>query len=286
MRYKAFILWGIFAGVVLLGTVYITQIIDGTVHSSILNLSGANPTGIVILVLATLLLILHSAWTMGFVKSLSLLSLSFLAGLAFEVVGVKSGIAFGGTYVYNPAIQPAVAGVPLLIPLIWAGFIYGGYAIVSSFSIWTISKTAEKSAYTIRQQAVFSALCALVVLAIDLVMEPLQVQAGNWRWLDSGYYFDIPAGNFIGWFMLSFLVIVSFRLLQRYLPQPPESAGDHVMLIPVIGYGLLCIVLAGWAISSGMMPMALIGLGTMLPVATAGIVLFVRSRMLHGHTAC
>jgi uncharacterized membrane protein len=132
VRIKTSVLWGLFICIILLGVVYIAQGIANGAQTSLLDLSRITLIGKTILSLAALLLILHSVWVLGVFSGITFVTLNIMMGLAFEIVGVNYSAVFGGHYVYNPAIYPRIFNVPLLIPLIWAGFIYGGYIIVSS----------------------------------------------------------------------------------------------------------------------------------------------------------
>lgn len=274
MRYRAYILWALFAVIILLGIIYVAQGMTVKMHTSIIDFNGTRLTGRLILILAALLLILHAIWTLGAWGGAVFVSISFAMGLVFEIVGVKYGTVFGGRYIYDAAAKPAILGVPWLVPLIWAGFIYGGYSIVSSYSMWL--KNGKPKGHRFWNILVTAALGAMIVLAIDLVMDPLQVSAGNWEWLDAGDYFNVPAGNFLGWFMVAFLSIFIFTTVQKYLPRQATEIPVSTLLIPVTGYGLLSLVLAAWALINGMLELAVIGVGAMLPITLANLFLFWR----------
>src|SRR5208283_1006591 len=136
MRQRAVILWGLFLSIILLGVAYIVEAIASNPKTSLLDLTRITFTGDLIVVLAATLLTLHSMWTLGLYRGLSLVAISFIIGLLSEVVGVRYGTVFGGRYMYNPGIYPQVFGVPLLVPLIWAGFIYTAYSAVSCLPLW------------------------------------------------------------------------------------------------------------------------------------------------------
>ncbi len=53
---------------------------------------------------------------------------------------------------------------------------------------------------------------ALWMTAIDLVIDPLAAnQLGYCRWVQSGRDYGIPWQNFIGWFVVSFIIFSGFR---------------------------------------------------------------------------
>lgn len=66
-------------------------------------------------------------------------------------------------------------------------------------------------------------LDGLLALSIDLNLDPIAVSLGFWEWQDTGPYFGIPSGNFIGWFV----VVASFSTLLHLgrLWFPPDKQG-------------------------------------------------------------
>jgi putative membrane protein len=62
-------------------------------------------------------------------------------------------------------------------------------------------------------------LDGLVVVALDLFMDPIAVKSGDWTWLEGGPYFGIPIGNFIGWFFVVVLAMGTFRAVEYFFPR-------------------------------------------------------------------
>jgi uncharacterized membrane protein len=79
-------------------------------------------------------------------------------------------------------------------------------------------------------------LDALVVLSIDLFMEPILVHFNHWLWQGSGFYYNIPTINFIGWFLVALIVSSIFRTFEYYSPIVQQKLHHSVYLIPLIGY--------------------------------------------------
>jgi uncharacterized membrane protein len=122
-------------------------------------------------------------------------------GLAFELLGVKTGFPFGH-YQYTGVLQPLVGGVPIVIA--------GAWLVLFAY---------------ISQMRVPPALAALWMSAIDLVIDPLAAHDLNyWQWLQNGPYYGIPTVNFAGWFGVC---LVIFYLLGRF---PPPRSSSVAML--------------------------------------------------------
>ncbi|MFC1962918.1 carotenoid biosynthesis protein, partial [Chloroflexota bacterium] len=114
----------------------------------------------------------------------------------------------------------------------------------------------------------------LIVVFIDLLMEPLQVRAGNWVWLTTGSYFNIPVGNFVGWFIVTVTATGLFRSFEYLFPPRNERVVGSVMLIPVIGYGVLSLALVWFSLTNQSPILAVIGSLTMFPVMVINLKLY------------
>ncbi len=114
-----------------------------------------------------------------------------VATLVVERIGTTTGFPFGA-YDYTGALEPTVAGVPLIVPLAW--FAMGVPAL-------EVGRRISGS----RPVAVVAGAAALA--AWDLFLDPQMVDAGYWRWHAGGAYQDIPLSNYAGWFGLGLVVI-------------------------------------------------------------------------------
>jgi putative membrane protein len=214
-------------------------------------------------------LILAHAWTgLGLLRGTFFVLLAFALGLAAEIVGVKTGLIFGGRYAYAPGSTPVFMDVPLLIPIFWTAFISTGYGLVNSLLAWPGKGKPNRGNVGVLFLAV--ALDGLSVVAIDIIMDPLQVDAGNWQWLQPGCFYGVPWGNFTGWFLVVMVISGISRTADYYFPGR-SGMNPSALLISAASYALLGLVLASFALKSGKPWLSLIGLGVMLPLALAGL---------------
>ena len=66
----------------------------------------------------------------------------------------------------------------------------------------------------------------------DWILEPVALKLGYWQWEGN----EIPSGNYWGWFLVSALVLLIFRLL----PFPKRNLfAVHLLLIQVMFFLLL-----------------------------------------------
>lgn len=150
-----------------------------------------------------------------------------VAGFLVELLGSHTGFPFG-SYAYGGALQPQLAGVPLVMSCAWIVLI--GY--VKSF------EAAMACPGWVRVAA-----GATAMVVIDLAIEP--VAAGPlafWSWKDSGPYYSVPWQNFAGWFVVSAAMLAAGR--SRRLASPTARG---VGLSVVAFFGLIGACHGRWA---------------------------------------
>lgn len=219
-----------------------------------------------------LLLLLHSFSTLSFVRGLFFFIFASTVGLLMEMWGLKDGVIFGGHYIYKQN-QLTLLNVPIPVVLYWAVFIYTGYCLINSFLVWLKYKKPnyQNSNYWMVPLLIFAD--GLVVVAIDLFMDPIQVHQGSWRWLEGGPYFGVPIGNFVGWFLVTIIVTGLYRSYEYFAPIEQEF-DKSIYIIPVLGYGILSLSFALTAIRYNLIDLMIIGMLLMLPVVILNIILF------------
>ena len=138
------------------------------------------------------------------------------AGVGFiaEYVGVSYGFLFG-RYVYTGTLQPLLLGVPLVMACAWMIL----FAYVKQMLLpFKLSKLTEMT------------ISGVWMVAIDLLIDPLAAnRLGYWRWIETGAYYGVPARNFLGWFLVSFMI---FGIVRQH-PQSDlwaRSVGLSILL--------------------------------------------------------
>lgn len=220
-----------------------------------------------------ILLLLHSIWTLSFTRGVVFIFIASMTGFIFEYFGLKYGVLFGGEYVYADEMLKIIT-VPLNVILYWGVFIYTGYCISNSFLFWLGKNKPSKKEKKDFLLPLLILCDSLIVVAIDLFMDPLQVRAGSWTWLDSGPYFGIPTGNFIGWFLVALVATGLFRIYEYFKPIGFDERLKSVFVIPVLGYGFLYFSFLTSAVKASMFGLSLIGSFTMLPVVVVNLYFF------------
>jgi len=138
------------------------------------------------------------------------------AGVGFiaEYVGVNYGFLFG-RYVYTGTLQPLLLGAPLVMACAWMILFAYVKQMLLSFKL---SKLTEMT------------ISGVWMVAIDLLIDPLAAnRLGYWRWIETGAYYGVPARNFLGWFLVSFMI---FGIVRQH-PQSDlwaRSVGLSILL--------------------------------------------------------
>lgn len=239
----------------------------------LLNL-GLNPeiTENLMLFFPAVLLVLHSTFTLGVNKAFGFICLAALVGLIMEILGLQTGVIFGGNYVYKQS-SFMLFNVPLIVPIYWAIFIYTTYCVSNAFLFWLNKNKPNfknRNFYLILPLVFFNGLFTVL---IDLIMDPIQVHAGTWTWLDKGVFYNVPFGNFFGWFLVTAIVVSIFRIYEYFFPAK-TLIDNSTMLIPVIGYGIIGLAFTIMAVSIGYHGLAIVSMLTLLPVCLINLGLF------------
>ena len=154
-------------------------------------------------------------------------------GFIAEYIGIHTNVLFGH-YQYGSVLGPTWRGIPWLIGINWFSIMYC-VGIAMSMLQHRITKKLPEDAPRFNKYWLYASFvidsAALAVL-YDWILEPVAVQLGYWQWENN----EIPSGNYWGWFLVSALVLLIFRLL----PFPKQNLfAVHLLLIQVMFFLLL-----------------------------------------------
>ena len=154
---------------------------------------------------------LAAAWSRSGPRyALALAGLAFAVGLASEIVGVHTGFPFS-TYAYTDALQPQLAGVPIVIPLAWAMMAYPAWRVGELIGWSPLSRAL---------------IAAGALTAWDVALDPQMVGLGIWEWPNGGLYHGIPLVNFLGWFGVGVVLFGWWALAERGRPHRDEPVAN------------------------------------------------------------
>lgn len=115
----------------------------------------------------------------------------FTAGFLIELIGVNTDAIFG-SYTYGKALGIKLWQTPLLIGINWLILVYCTGIFLEQFKI--------------KNRFIFSLLGALILLSLDILIEPVAMRFDYWTWDGS----VIPVQNYLAWFLFSGLMLWIF----------------------------------------------------------------------------
>jgi bisanhydrobacterioruberin hydratase len=158
---------------------------------------------------------------------------AYIIGFGAEYIGIHTQILFGDYY-YGEVFGPQWQGVPWLIGITWFGITYCCGIAMSMLQQRILRQVPDKTNGIFRYWSGISFVTDAAGLAVlyDWILEPVAMKLNFWQW--KGAY--IPPGNYWGWFFVSLLVLLLFRLL----PFPKHNLfAVHLLLIQGLFFLLL-----------------------------------------------
>jgi uncharacterized membrane protein len=216
-----------------------------------------------IVVLGAGLSVVHAGLSRGTRVGVSLFLLVTTTAVAFEAVGLATGVPYG-RYEYSDALGPTLLGVPFLVPLAW---------LMMAWPSWVLADRLTRRLSDGRRAVVRVAVAAAVLAGWDVVLDPQMVQAGYWTWAhpDPGLpgITTVPLTNLAGWLTAGAVLMTLLHLLVSRATAPPRI-GDGAPLLAMAWMTLGgALAHAGWL---GLPGSAAWGAGLAVPVALVLVV--------------
>jgi len=144
--------------------------------------------------------------------------LSFAAlsavGFAVEITGIATGFPYGEFY-YGANLGPKLAGiVPYALPFSWAPLVLGA-----------VAATKPAVPETLVRRLLWVLMAAVLLIAIDGVLDPGAIRLGLWVWPGGGAYYGIPLSNYVGWLLSSTLAAALVLVLGNWWKHAPPAPG-------------------------------------------------------------
>ncbi|MET8146438.1 carotenoid biosynthesis protein [Sphaerisporangium sp. NPDC005288] len=197
------------AGAALLAAMVAAQVETGLRHEDLRLVSL-----VVVLLAASAIAYAAAAHTLP--RALAAFGGAAAVGYAAEWIGTRSGVPFGA-YHYTGVLWPSPGGVPLIVALAWGGM---------GLAAQAVARRVAPRGRTAR-----ACVGALALTAWDLFLDPQMLRLGLWRWEDTGPYRGVPFSNFVGWFLVSLLVMV---LIDRVAGGPSSGSTGLVAVYTVM----------------------------------------------------
>jgi uncharacterized membrane protein len=162
-------------------------------------------------------------------------AIGVVLGWLAEQLGASYGWFFG-SYTYTDVLGPRLGAVPVIIPLMWFALCYVAY-VIGNLVVW---QSPSDGVAPLRQTLTMSLLAAMIVTAYDLGADPYMVY-GLKAWImtkTDGWWFGETLQGFVGWMLVSFVIVFLFRLtLRKRAPVAALPVARRHAMVPLLVYG-------------------------------------------------
>ncbi|MBI2771698.1 MAG: carotenoid biosynthesis protein [Burkholderiales bacterium] len=198
------------------------------------------------LVLVTACLVLGgvSLWSchtlLGPRSTLVFVAAAAVLGWLAEETGVSFGWFFG-SYYYTDVLGPRLGAVPLVIPVMWFGLCYTGFAM-ACLVLW---RQPCPPAAGWKAGGLAALLTAMIVTAFDLGADPYFVYVLK-AWImekKGGGWFGETVKGFEGWMVVSFVITCFFQATARprLAATGSAAAARRAALAPILVFSGLIV---------------------------------------------
>lgn len=190
---------------------------------------------------------------LGAGKAMGILVVFSILPLLVEGLAVATGFPYGSFSYAGTLGEPLFGLVPWTVSFAYLPMLLGAVTLASQ-----LTGTGWRR---------FIPATALLVVTIDLVIDPAAVHAGFWIWDAPGVYYGIPAVNFLGWAVTGTVYASLFFLAVRDRfangePVPMGVAGSILLILSfwsgyllrerliipvVVGLGLIGLIWYSWS---------------------------------------
>jgi bisanhydrobacterioruberin hydratase len=139
-------------------------------------------------------------------------AMCFAVGISVEIIGTSTGYLFG-EYTYGKMLGIGIKNVPLVIGINWFIIMYCCGITVHTILEKLSAKLETMTGAPSPALKILSIVSdgAMLAVVFDWIMEPAAIKLGYWKWLGDG---EIPAYNYMTWFVISTLLMLVFSLLK------------------------------------------------------------------------
>jgi putative membrane protein len=215
----------------------------------------------------------HSVLSWGLKRSLWMFAFAFIIAFSAEVLSINYGLGYGNYY-YTDLLGKGLFGMPFLTALTWVPVLYSAFSLSEYILIPVRNNFSARIRFPVLIGVAVTG--ALATTAWDLMIDPIAVSQGWWVWVDGGQYVPylnsgIPVSNYIGWLIVSFVIMLIFVSITRGAP-PIHHSPSLRIYGPITLYASLLITTIGATLSVLDRPeVALVGLLAMGPFLAIAI---------------
>ncbi len=199
----------------------------------------------------------HVGWS----KTLIFTVVGYLIAFTSEKLSITTGFPYGWYYYIDDTSYQElwVWGVPFFDSLSYVFLTYCSYTT----ALFILSPLATEGAdlITLETRAIRHSWAALVLGAflqtfLDIIIDPVALQGNRWflgqiyGYYEEGLHFGVPISNYLGWLLVSFLLVAAFQQIDRRRDVKSIYGISAMPLRSLVGPILyLSVLIFNWAIT-------------------------------------
>jgi uncharacterized membrane protein len=165
----------------------------------------------------------HASFAYGFKHALALFVICSVITFTMENLGAATGFPFGHYHFEVAPSLPHIGAIPIVVGPLWFGMGYFSWIVAGILLGGADSHLRERF-----NAILLPVVAAFVMTQWDLILEaPSATVAKAWIWRDGGAFFGVPASNFFGWLLTSWLFFQAFALYLRGRPDALARAAGR-----------------------------------------------------------
>jgi len=229
--------------------------------------------------------VLHLGWK----KTIRFTMAGYLIAFASEYASINTGFPYGWYY-YVETTRPSelwVAGVPFFDSLSYVFLTYCSYSL--ALLVLAPAKRIKGDLVLLetgrlRRSFAVLFLASLFQVFLDIIIDPVALQGSRWflgriyGYQEVGVHFGVPVSNYLGWWLVSALLIAALQLIDRSgeAEKKPAGVGAAPYRCLYAPFLYLCVIIFNLSVTVyiGEDLMAITGLFIVILPAAMGLVLF------------
>jgi isopentenyl-diphosphate delta-isomerase len=168
---------------------------------------------------------------LGWRDALLLWAILGVLALTIETSAIITGFPYGH-FGYSELLGAKIFGyVPWTVFLAWTPLVIGAYAVAAT--VFREQFSVLSFEFPVRLFRIV--LTAIILVALDLVLDPGAVKLGFWQYDGGGFFYGVPLSNFLGWLFsgaIAGIVLEMFFAFKRpLLPVPVQLISSAFFIV-------------------------------------------------------
>ncbi len=171
---------------------------------------------------------------LGWRKTFSFTVIGYLISFISEYSSINTGFPYGWYYYIETTRGQElwIAGVPFFDSISYVFLAYCSYAM--ALLVVSPVKASRRDFLTLETRAIRRSfavlfLASLLQAFLDIIIDPVALQGRRWflgqiyGYREAGCHFGVPISNYLGWWVVSLLLILALQIVDRRRGKVPDK---------------------------------------------------------------